>query len=264
MSREILWRFKRGQGVHDQQLDILGRIVPDPDGDGAWCYGQFFENGTYEVGMAVRHATSADVADGTATAAAAKGTRFLEDTGEFDADDFVGAIGYIHQGTGAGQSFYVTKMINANKIQIHLLSDVSSIPANGVGWATALTTSSKYRIRFPGRFYIADAIGDLNAGITKAKIVVTAGYKPFGYVKCKGDIFGRFDASGTAPAAGGLVSVTTGGLLIGSTSSRAIGRAYFVETLAADGLAPINVNFPDWGPSHKRPLTQNSRNLVDY
>ena len=265
MSREMLWRFKRGQGLHTQLLATLGQITPDPDGDGAWCYGQFFENGTYEVGMAVRHATSAEIADGTVTAAAAKGTRFLEDTGEFDGDDFVGAIGYIYEGDGVGQSFYVTKMINADTIQIHLLSSTTGIPSNGVGWATALTTSSKYRLRLPGRFYIADAAGDLNAGITQVKAVVTASYKPFGYVKSQGDAFGRFDFDGTVPTAGGQITVTTGGLLIGvSNSARAIGRAYFAETLTADGLAPVNVNFPDWGPSHKRPLTDNSRNLVDY
>lgn len=269
MSREVLWRFKRGQGLHDRQLDTLGRIIPDPDGNGAWCYGQLYENGTYEVGMAVRHASGEDLIGnsgvGTLTAAAAKGSRFLEDTDEFDGDDFVGAIGYIHEGPGAGQSFYISKMLNEDKIQINLLSSTDGIPSNGVGWATALTTGSKYKLRLPGRFYIADAVGDHNAGLTQVKVVVTDTYKPFGYIKVSGDAFGRFDFDGTAPTAGGQVTVTTGGLLIGvSSSARAIGQAMFAETLTADGLAPIRIDFPDWGPSHRKPVTENSRNTVNY
>lgn len=265
----MLWRFKHGKGLHDQQLETLGRIVDDPE-DGAWCYGQFFENGTYEVGMAVRHATSTDLADGTVTAAAAKGTRILTDTGEFDGDDFVGAIGYIYEGPGAGQSFKIVKMLDDNRIQIHVLSSTDGIPGNGVGWATALTTASKYRLRFPGRFYFGKAAADLNAGIIQAKVVVTDDYRPFGYVKCKGGVFGRFKHDGTAPSAGGLVTLAGSGndkgLLIGAASNagRTIGRAYFVEALSATGLVPMLADFPDWGPSHKKPVTENSRNAVNY
>lgn len=269
MSREVLWQFKRGQGLHDQQLDTLGRIIDDPDGDGAWCYGQFYKNGTYEVGMAVRHAMTSDLIDnsgvGTVTEIAPQGSRFLKDTGEFDGDDFVGAIGYIYEGTGAGQSFKVVEMENKDTIKIALLSSTDNIPSNGVGWDTALDKDSKYRLRFPGRFYIADGVGNHNAGLTQVKVTVTDDYKPFGYVKVSGDAFGRLDFDGTAPTEGGLIVVTSDGLLDGSTSSpRAIGQAFFAEELTADGLIPLRINFPDWGPSYRKPVTENSRNTVNY
>ena len=275
MSREVMRDFDGGHGLTEQQQATLGIILPDPDGNGAWCYGQFYENGTYDVGVAVRHASLGNLISnsgaGEVTTDAAIGTRILEDTGEFDGDDFVGAIGYIYEGGGEGQRFWITKMLNDDKVQIALLNGASGRTGE-LGWETALTTASKYNLRLPGRFYLGDAISEELAGCIQTKVVVTDDYKPFGWVKCKGRGVGRVDISGTTTAAGGLLSIAThdgttgvGNIMgAGGTVARAIGRAPFADALSADGTLEMIMDFPDWGPSFRRHNVGHSHNRVDY
>ena len=269
MSREVMRDFDGGHGLTEQQQATLGIILPDPDGNGAWCYGQFYENGTYPVGTVVKHAAQGDLISnggaGEVTAAAVAGSRILTDDGEFDGDDFVGALGYIYDGDGKGQNFWIEKMLNDDSIQIVLLSSTIGRPRT-IGWDTPLASGSKYHLRFPGRFYKATAITDENAGCIQTQVTVTDDYKPFGWVKCKGRGVGRIDFDGTGTVAGGLLAPTTDGLLVGAqaTAARAIGRASFTDALDADGLIPVDFDFPDWGPSFRRHNVGHSHNRVDY
>ena len=259
MGRVSLHDFNNGRGLKDTQADRLGIRLADPKIPGdVWVYGQFYQTTRFRPGLVVRHAGATNIADGTATAAAAIGSNILEDTGEFANDDFRGALGYIDSGDGSGQSFYVVDVLNDDTIEIAILSGVDSYPSlpGDTGWRTALTTSSTYVLTLPGRFYVAGSGAEERiAGVCKVDVTPTADYKPYGVVKQKGSIMGRWDQSNsTVPTLNGYVRHLANGLIAGvATLGRtAIGLADAVPAGTADELIPITLtSIFDTPPSYR-------------
>ena len=276
MSREVLHDFDDGHGLTESQRNTLGLWVPDAD-DGHWVYGQFWENGDYKTGHVIRHAAGADLlsdADGSVNVTIAQGATILETDAKFANKDLRGAIGYIYDGTGEGQTFYIRRMIpdDNDKVEITLLAATTSRPRTP-GWATALDNTSKFRLWLPGRFYFSDgAATDLTAGIVQTDLTVTAQYKPFGWAKAEGGAFALRDENGTQFTQNGLVIPLDGGLVNGATVSAAnlnlyIGRANFVTVDSAgtaDLLAAVDVtNIPRRRPSYSREGEGHSGNTVN-
>ena len=278
MSRDVLHDFDDGHGLTDSQLDTLGIWVPDAMGNGDWCYGQFHGNGTYNTGKAVRHADHADLLSGstggTVTEAIPVGATYLADTGEFATRDVRGAIGYIFAGAGAGQRFYVRRMIpgDDDRVEIVLLASVSARPRT-TGWAVALSTTSQYYLWLPGRFSLSDTTaGRLNAGLVQTSLTVTDDYKPYGWVKCSGRGFGRLQGTFTAlTGANPYVIPVASGELNGSGTPAiadfrdAIGRVTMpvpqISSIAV--LAEIALSIPNRGPSYSREGEGHSGNTVN-
>ena len=259
MANAVLENWEEGTGLSEEQVNPLGVRVADPD-DGTWVYGRFVGNGTYHMGMPVRNAKAVDstlqnaAAGSTVTTASAKGNNKLICTGAFVAARYVeGALGTVYDGTGEGQNFYVVRKIDDNTAEI-VCQTSETKRSTGNGWETALDTTSKYRLRFPGQFHLsAGGATEENVGLYQGnELTVTDDYKPYGWVKCEGEGFGLVDASGTAGSKGGYLVPTTGSLLIGATAANgSIGRLTIVEAYDAthDYLVRVAIETPNWGIS---------------
>jgi hypothetical protein len=252
--------------LKSEPQERLGVTAPDEWGR-EWSYVGFVP-GTYKKGIAVRDHLSADLlsaAVGTATAAAAKGAYTLQDTGEFTGDDFYGAIGHIHDGAGQGQRFIVMgRDDDGNTLYIKLF--------NGGGWETAIGTSTKYSLYFPGLVKIATDAHAATRGLTQRdEFTVPTGERRYGWVVKTGSALGLKDNSAKAFSVGGRVIPTTGGLLIGvpttaasinaatvaiSTIMNSIGYSPLGEpTEAADDfLLPIELEIRNQALSYRFPL----------
>ena len=271
MSRQVTYNWEQGFGLTLGQLDTLGVSVEDPDADGLWVYGQFYKNGTYSTGKVVSHLSSDDLGgDNTVTEAIPIGSTDLIDTGEFANKDYAGARGVIYDGTGEGQTFYVSSMIKGNddRVKVVVLAGTTGRNRNSQGWVTALDTTSKYRLWFPGRFEIGTGIGaDVIAGAVQAdSFTVTDDYKPYGYVKATGGAWTIFDVSGTLPTVNGFIRHLTGGLVDGvaTNTSLVIGRNNFeVSAYASDRLIHVNLDIPIRSASFRKHSTQASANEYD-
>ena len=304
MSREVLQDFDDGHGLTEAQQNTLGIWVPDPE-DGYWVYGQFYENGTYKTGHVVRHAAGADLlsdADGAVSESVPAGSTYLVTAGKFAGKAFKGAIGYIYDGAGEGQTFYIRDMIpdDSDRVEIGILSSATRRP-RAPGWDIALDNTSKFRLWLPGRFYFGDGLAtDLTAGVCQTELTVTDGYKPFGWAKCEGGAFALQDDDATnrltfngpvLHAAGGLVEGAPGDVApassfnnwagsqteinenvdainaIHSTMARAIGRADFAPMDSAadtDTLVSVTLtNIPQRRPSYSREGEGHSGNTVN-
>lgn len=257
MADAVLEHWDEGAGLNESQINPLGVKVPDPD-DGAWIYGRFVGNGTYNFGVPVRHAEAAELqgaaAGGTVTTAAAIGNNRLIDTGAFTDRDVEGAYGYIYEGTGAGQHFWVVKRLDNDTLLIACLTGATAPQRklNG-GWVEATGTDSKYRLWLPGYFHLSAVATGMNAGVYQGEaLTVTDGYKPYGWVRCEGLGFGLIDYDGSATRNKGYVIPGTGNLLINTTSAEnAVGKILMADGLTANGVAPIQCNFPYWGISRR-------------
>lgn len=278
MADAVLEHWLEGRGLNESQINPLGVRVPDPD-EGDWTYGRFVQNGTYNFGQVIRHAKvddiqgSTDGTGGTITTAAVIGNDKLIDTGEFAAypqNDVQGALGYIYDGTGQGQNFWVIRVLDANMLQIAVLTDRGARHDKN-GWARATGTDSAYRLRLPGYFYRGEAYAAADApeiaGVYQGdQLVVTDDYKPYGWVRSDGVAYVLADASGQAPTGGGHVIPVAGGLVVGVRDSgttaahavtmaqgaaRSIGRALHAEALDSDLLIPVALNLPNWGISRR-------------
>ena len=276
MSREVLNDFDNGHGLTDSQKNTLGIWVPDPS-DGDWCYGQFYGNGAYNTGCLVRHATSNDLVGsatgGTVTEPIPIGADYLADTGEFASSDVRGAIGYIYDGAGAGQTFYVRRMIpgDNDRVEIVLLSSPTARPRT-TGWAVALAGTSLYRMWLPGRFYLSSNNQNLDAGLVQTTLTVTADFKPFGWVKCSGRGAGRlYDGFTGLTASNPYVIPHADGELNGGGAPSAIhlrdavGRVTMpVPTVAnVTLLAEIALSIVNRGPSYSLEGEGHSGNTVN-
>ncbi|MDE0298623.1 MAG: hypothetical protein OXN17_08330 [Candidatus Poribacteria bacterium] len=283
MSREVLQDFDDGHGLTEAQRNTLGIWVPDAE-DGHWIYGQYWENGGYKTGHVVRHAAGADLlsdTDGAVSDEVAVGANYLVTDGKFANKDFRGAVGYIYDGTGAGQTFYIRRMIpgDDDRVEIGVLSSVAQRPRTQ-GWDIALDNTSKFRLWLPGRFYFSDgAATDLTAGVCQTELTVTDDYKPFGWAKCEGGAFALQDDDATnrltqngpvLQAANGLVegvpaSIAAGA--IGGVIARTIGRADFAPLDHAsdtDTLVSVTLdNIPRRRASFSREDEGHSGNRVN-
>ena len=150
-----------GGVLEEIQRRPLGDIVVDNSGR-EWVYGRFDQ--TLSIGDLVRDAVTDDLVTpdssqvyASITTAAAVGTNYLTDSGAFTDKKFVGAIGDIVAGDGLGQKFSIIRMVDANRVEIEVLAELSSLVDSGdEGWQTALTTSSKYVLALPGAFFQGD------------------------------------------------------------------------------------------------------------
>ena len=202
MGRYYLPGFHKLQEKHDVQKVRLGEIVLD-DNDDRWSYCELMS--TIKEGHLVRDGTTGDllataqVSSGlaTITATAAIGSDELADTGAFAGLDLVGCLGQIVDGTGLGQSFYITNMIDDDKVNIAILNDQSGFTVKQ-GWQVALDITSKYRLYFPGRVYQADGLGDFFASTTTdIREHMTRGVSPRDTTKKANEpVYGWFKQSG--------------------------------------------------------------------
>lgn len=208
--------FDAGQKVRKSQTARIGDNAFDVAGN-LWSYVKFATAG--KPGIVWRDSVSADLISnsgvGAVTAAAAVGSVFLEDTGEFANKDLVGAIGFINAGSGKGQSFEVVRMVSDDVIEISVLTTATGFhDGTSSGWVTALTTSSRYSIYFPGYVRPGANISSVVRGLGEVE-VKTEQIDEHGWVKQKGLGFGKLDASGHAPAVGDGVVPTANGLVRG-------------------------------------------------
>ena len=281
MSREVLHDFDDGHGLTEAQRDTLGIWVPDAE-DGHWVYGQYWENGVYKTGHVVRHAAGADLLsadDGAVSEAVAGGANYLVTDGKFANKDFRGAIGYIYDGAGEGQTFYIRRMIpgDSDRVEIGVLSTAANRPRTQ-GWNVALDNTSRFRLWLPGRFYLSDgAAADLTAGVCQTELSVTDNYKPFGWAKCEGGAVALQDDSHAntpfavndpvIPLDGGLVTGPAGTITVANLNAR-IGRADFASldhgTDTIDTLVSVTLdNIPRRRASFSREGEGHSGNRVN-
>ena len=252
--------------VHKEAQHIIGEEHHDNPGD-KWAYVEFTP-GTYENGIVVRDAKSSDLVGnsgvGTVTAASAIDSILLTDTGEFANKDLRGAIGTIYEGAGAGQSFFVKKVRDANTIEIRLLK------SGGAGWETAITTASKYRLFLPGRVYIAAAASEnkIRGVVPYKSFTVPTGEFRYGYVRKTGIGEGLVDGDDTAMSGNGQVTVTTGGKIIGAANTLAGVRSAIGECangdsgVTADALMLIDFRIINNRRSLRRPKLRETPTLT--
>ena len=191
---------------------------------------------------------------GDVTAAAAIGSRQLQDTGQFASLDLRGALGLVHGGPGNGQLFQVTQVIDSNTLEIGLLTDTSGNPANGYkpGWDTALTTSSDYLLRFSGSVSKAAASDNRLRGVVQGSVTVPAGEVRYGWALQKGDGALRMDGSGTNPSIGGALRTAASGLVIGGTSGDIVGVCTLADIdNSSDIIIYGTVNIENYSMSYR-------------
>lgn len=205
--------------IETEQQHRIGLSTPDRWGD-LWSYVEFTP-GDYKNGQVVGDQGVGDLISnsglGTVTAAAEVGSKMLKDTGEFNGKDLRGAIGHIVDGSGVGQTFIVIGVKDADTLLI-------SVPnQSGEGWKVALDTTSKYRLKLPGRVAVTATPANVRGVVQADDFSVPANQKRYGFVRQGGLGDGLINASGTALS--NLVTVTTGGLIIGTSSpANAIGK----------------------------------------
>ena len=212
--------------IEREQQHQIGIEVPDRQGD-LWSYCEF-SPGIYAHGVVVRDFGSGDLVSasglGTLTAAAAAGTNLLKDSGEFSGDDLRGAIGTIVEGAGIGQTFQVLEVVNADTLEIAMLTHP------GGDWKTALDTTSKYRLTLPGRVKLANTSAGIRGVIQGLDrdhgFTVPTGEFRYGFVKKTGLAECVVDVSAATLASGGFVTITgTAGFITNTTSAvAAIGK----------------------------------------
>lgn len=230
-----------GLGLEEIQKLTLGQAAYAPE-NGALIYGQFHGNGTYNTGAIVRHAEGGDF-PGTETSggdagrivvseAAAAGTNIVKTANKFTDKTIVGAYGLVVAGAGAGQLFVITNIQDANTAEIQVLSSNTARNVNNTGWVTALGTDSRLRLWLPGRFTLAPAASntvEIDAGaVQQNAFTVTDTYKPYGWIRAKGNGFTIANATGIATG-NPLYVAGTGGKVAPATTvanlSKSVGRA---------------------------------------
>lgn len=282
MSREVLSDYDDGFGFTNSQREQLGYAAAGRI-HGNLIYGQFVEPTTLGVGQLVRHADSADLlktseanvsteGEANVTTASAVGSTYLHCAGLFDGKDWRGARGYISDGAGQGQSFYIANMIDGESdyVEVTVLSGNNRrdrVP----GWKEALNTTSQFRLWFNGKFYQGDGnAGDRNAGFLLSEVIPTADYQPYGYVVAVGEVDASFDQGGTDISDGGLVIASSAGQVQGGGTSTANLRDKVgwglaqTNDLDADELVSIDADVKIWSPSYAYNLAaEHSGNTVN-
>ena len=224
---------------------VIGSLWLDRNGD-RWSAVEF-PPGTYTYGTVLADMSSGDLLSGdqgTVTTAGSVGDEFLTDSGEFNGDDFRGALGTIVAGTGYGQNFQVTRMIDANQIAIKNLNP-NRTPGNN-GFTTALGTDSQYRLTIPGRVKTATALDHVVRGVVQVPtFTVPAGEFRYGYVRQTGVGEGRVSSSQGVVQNHGVVTFGSGGELIAAGNTLTINNLFGSVgrvVLAAGADTPAQAN----------------------
>lgn len=227
-----------------EQHHRLGISAPDSWGR-IWSY-VGFSGGTYKPGRIVR---DVPVVTGTVTTAAAAGTNLLVDSGEFANDGWLrGAIGVITNasGEGTGQVFQVIRRIDDDTLEIALITDASGQRKGGnPGWETALTTSSTFTLRLPGRVSESIAAPARVRGVFQAEadLVVPTNEERYGWVLQRGLGLGDFPVDPGGNAAIGVdanVRTAASGQVRGGATGVVVGYTiYEIPDTAAAGLKPM-------------------------
>ena len=256
-------RFDYG-AIHPDQRARLGIGITDINGE-RWGYIRIRE--VMSFGQVVRGSKHADLVTpaGTVSAAAAIGTDKLTTVNGFVlsgvTQDLRGALGYISDGAGQSQQFYILE--NTDDVaKVFVLTGNTNRNKNQ-GWVAALDTTSRFILYFPGEGRQGDGTSDIVEGIIQTD-AAAADLGKFCWVKRSGVTPVRLDVSATDLTAGGLVVPTAGGLVQGATtSSRAIGQALgATSTLDADTLGLVNLHIDDGPLSYNRANTKNAFNEV--
>ena len=217
---DVMIEFQDTRKLHDTQEHALGYVGRDGIGY-KWSYVQFRE--VMGVGERARDSVHTDLIatdnPGSVSAASAIGTNRLTDAGKFPlASDLSGCIGTIVGGSGHGQNFTVIRRIDSNILEVKVLTTATDLSdREDGGWNVALSTTSTYRLFFPGAVRQGDGLTDVVRGFTQ--VAVTADdLNKYGWVQQSGLGFQRIDNSannfvigeGIVGAADGLSEGFTG------------------------------------------------------
>ena len=257
-------RFDYGQ-IHADQRARLGIEYTDHNGE-RWGYIRIREAMTF--GEIVRGSKTGDLlsqSPGEVSANSAIGSDVLTAADDFIVSsvtqDLTGALGFISEGPGIGQIFYILEN-DANQAKVFVLTGNTN-RARNTGWVTALTDASRFDLFFPGEGRQGDGTADLVEGVMQ----VSAGAADIGkfcWVKRSGLSPVKFDFDGTNATGGGDVVPAAAGLAIGSNgSSKRIGKALAAtDHLTADGVGIVNLDIPTGPLSHAFSNAENGYNQV--
>ena len=260
-------RFDYG-ALHEDQRARLGIEITDINGE-RWGYVRLREAIGYgEVVRSSKHADLVTTDPGEANAAAAAGTDRLPTSDGFllsSAEiDLRGCLGYISDGAGIGQQFYILEN-DDDTAKVFVLTGNTNVNRNQ-GWVTALDSTSRFLLFFPGEARQGGGVSDLVEGVMQARGGADASdIGKFCWVKRSGLTPVKVDGSGTDLTAGGIVVPTAAGLSHGSTSSaRGIGRALEATSYgdAEDYLALVTLDIPTGPLSFAYASTKNAFNEV--
>lgn len=209
---DVLIDFNEGRKLHRVQQARLGELATDDIGN-TWSYVQFRQ--AVNIGEVVRDAELGDLrgtgtGNGAVSVTTGNSTNRLIATGQFPiTKDVRGAIGAIVNGAGRGQHFTVINRIDENTVEVLVLTTATGFVTDGK-WATALTTSSIYRLAFPGAVFQGDGLADNVRGFSQVE-VEAGDIGRYGWVQQTGLGFVKLDASAAAPVIGeGLVQAGSG------------------------------------------------------
>ena len=242
---DVMIEFQDTRKLHDTQEHALGYVGRDGIGY-RWSYVQFRE--VVGVGERVRDSVHTDLIatdnPGSVSAASAIGTNRLTDAGKFPlASDLSGCIGTIIGGSGHGQNFTVIRRIDSNILEVKVLTTATDLSdREDGGWNVALSTTSTYRLFFPGAVRQGDGLTDVDRGITQ--VAVTADdLNKYGWVQQSGLCFQKVDASANVFVIGEGIIGTADGLAEGLTATvtaddaaAVIGRSLIGDTTGSNDI----------------------------
>ena len=266
---DIIRAFKAGMFFNERQERDLGAIVYDDIGR-RFRYVRF--DVTSGLGICLRDGVTNDylsAAEGTVTEAVAAGRDILKDTGAFANLDLVGAFGQIVDGGAEGDSFWVTKMIDDDTIEVRVVASSTEFRGREDGWSAGLTTASDYTIYFPGAVRIATGVNQAYAGFPK--IVVGAGdVGKFGYVQQTGMGWAQLLGTGHVAVLNEGLVPSTGGRLVGVADTpttdqiaSTVAKARLGDVrYAANGLILVEFNITNEAksfaiPDYDNPIDEN-------
>ena len=257
-------RFDYG-AIHPDQRARLGLGIRDVNGE-RWGYIRVREAMSFgQVARASKHADLVTTDPGAVSQTIATGSDKLTTSNGFVLggveQDLRGAVGYISDGAGQSQQFYILE--NTDDVaKVFVLTGNTNRNKNQ-GWVAALNTTTRFLLVFPGEGRQGDGTADIVEGVMQAD-ATAADLGKFCWVKRSGITPVRVDASATDLTSGGQVVPTAGGLVQGATnSSRAIGQALgATSTLDADTLALVNLHIDDGPLSYAYSNEKNAFNEV--
>ena len=258
-------RFDHGV-LHEDQRARLGIGITDINGE-RWGYIRIRE--AMNFGQVVRSSKHADLVTtdpGAVSEDAPAGSSRLPTDNGFQltgvTQDLRGAYGYISAGAGIGQQFYILENINDVATVFVLTGNTNR--NNNTGWATALDSTSRFLLFFPGEGRQGDGISDLVEGVMQVE-ATSEDIGKFCWVKRSGVTPVLADGSGRDLTAGGRVVPTEGGLVQSASGANAgIGQALAATSYgdAEDYLALVNLTIPDGPLSYTYANTRNAFNQV--
>ena len=255
-------RFDYG-ALHEDQRARLGIGITDINGE-RWGYIRVRE--AMKFGQVVRSSKHGDLVStdpGAVSAAAPVGSDTLTTDNGFQlsgvTQDLRGAIGYISQGPGVGQQFYILEN-NDDTAKVFVLTGSLNRNQNR-GWSTELKDTSKFLLFFPGEGRQGEGVSDLVEGVIQTE-ATSDDIGKFCWVKRSGITACLADFNGTDISAGGIVVPAADGLVAGhDTSARGIGQGLAAtDQLTANTLALVNLNIPDGPLSYAYARARNAFN----